>query len=82
MRIDLTKQRWTLRGYRPGYWHQKRAVETDDHWQADVGPVPARVPLPAIVAALAMASVAGVLFGLWPAWRASRLDPVDALRYE
>lgn len=45
-------------------------------------PIPAKVPLPAIVAALAMAAVAGVLFGLWPAWRASRLDPVDALRYE
>ncbi|HUF13662.1 MAG TPA: ABC transporter permease [Longimicrobiales bacterium] len=49
---------------------------------ASVTPIPASVPLPAIVAALVMASVAGVLFGLWPAWRASRLDPVDALRYE
>ena len=45
-------------------------------------PIPARVPLPAVAAALAMAGVAGVLFGLWPAWRASRLDPVDALRHE
>ena len=49
---------------------------------AALSPIPASVPLPAIVAALAMASIAGVLFGLWPAWRASRLDPVDALRYE
>jgi putative ABC transport system permease protein len=36
----------------------------------------------AVLAALAMAAVAGVLFGLVPAWRASRMDPVEALRYE
>jgi putative ABC transport system permease protein len=45
-------------------------------------PLPARVPIGAVVAALAMAIVAGILFGLWPAWRAARMDPVVALRYE
>jgi putative ABC transport system permease protein len=45
-------------------------------------PIQASVPLGGIVAALAMALVAGVLFGLWPAWRAARMDPVVALRYE
>ena len=45
-------------------------------------PLPAYVPLGAIFAALGMAIVAGILFGLWPAWRAARMDPVVALRYE
>lgn len=47
-----------------------------------VTPIPASVPLWAVIAALITAAVAGILFGLWPAWRASRLDPVAALRYE
>jgi putative ABC transport system permease protein len=49
---------------------------------AALTPLPAAVPLSAVIAALSMATVAGVLFGLWPAWRAARMDPVVALRYE
>ena len=36
----------------------------------------------AVGTALAMAALTGMLFGLLPAYRASRLDPVAALRYE
>jgi putative ABC transport system permease protein len=32
--------------------------------------------------ALAVALVTGVLGGLYPAWRATRMQPVEALRYE
>ena len=45
-------------------------------------PIAASVPPMAVVAALGASAVTGVLFGMLPAMRASRLDPVDALRYE
>ncbi|MFO7769344.1 MAG: ABC transporter permease [bacterium] len=47
-----------------------------------VTPLPAAVPLWALVLALAVCGVIGVGFGVYPATRAAALDPVDALRYE
>lgn len=49
---------------------------------ASVTPLPAAVPAWAVGAALGMAAVTGMLFGLLPAYRASRLQPVVALSYE
>jgi putative ABC transport system permease protein len=45
-------------------------------------PLPAEIPLFSVVAAIAMSLVTGIAFGLYPAARAARLDPVEALRYE
>jgi putative ABC transport system permease protein len=45
-------------------------------------PIPATVPLLSVVAAVLASILTGILFGLYPASRASRMDPVEALRYE
>ena len=44
--------------------------------------IPASTPVSAVVASLVVAAVTGIAIGLLPAIRASRLDPVVALRYE
>ena len=49
---------------------------------AHTTPVAASVPPLAILAALATSCVTGVLFGMLPAAKAAKLDPVAALRYE
>ena len=44
--------------------------------------LPSETPLWAIVAGVGVSVATGVFFGVWPALKAARLDPVEALRYE
>ena len=44
--------------------------------------LPASVSLPIVIIALSVSVAVGVISGFIPAWRASRLNPIDALHYE
>jgi ABC-type antimicrobial peptide transport system permease subunit len=45
------------------------------HW-------PTLLSLPAIIISVAVSCTVGIAFGFYPAWKASQLDPIEALRYE
>jgi ABC-type antimicrobial peptide transport system permease subunit len=52
-----------------------RLVEFFLRWPVETSPA-------AIAAAVLVSAGVGIVFGFYPAWKASRLDPIDALRYE
>ena len=43
---------------------------------------PILVEIPSAIGAFLFSSLVGMFFGFYPAWRASRLNPIDCLRHE
>lgn len=44
--------------------------------------MPSYIPIWAPIAGFVASVGIGIFFGLWPAWKAARLDPIESLRYE
>ncbi len=47
-----------------------------------VSPVPVAVPISWAVGSVVLSAAVGIFFGVYPAYRASKLDPIEALRFE
>jgi putative ABC transport system permease protein len=52
------------------------------HFVSSMGQMPSLVTADIVVLAVSVAVGIGLFFGFYPAWQASRLNPVEALRYE
>ena len=52
-----------------------KTIAVTRHWPMHISPT-------SIIAAFSISALLGIFFGFYPAWKAARLDPIEALRYE
>jgi putative ABC transport system permease protein len=52
-----------------------KILSSTNHWPVLISPA-------YVLLALVFSGAVGIFFGFYPAWRASKLDPIEALRYE
>ncbi len=49
---------------------------------ASVMSIPGIIPIDWVIIGLVICSMVGIGFGVYPAWKAANLDPIESLRYE
>ena len=62
----------------PAVWDVVRAWS----WIGSDARLPAKLHVGSIFLSLGVSVLVGMVFGLYPAWRAAKLDPIEALRHE
>jgi len=65
----------------PAVWQWLAKKQTFAGWFPSAT-LPAEVNVPSIFLSLGVSIVVGVVFGLYPAWRAAKLEPIQALRHD
>ena len=60
----------------PGVWDLIRS------WFESEARLPASLHVKSIFLSVGVSILVGMVFGLYPAWRAAKLDPIEALRHE